>query len=176
MSASAAPRSWWEDEPDRMEREIAAMLEAAPGLRWLTADEEPSGGWEGPVPMWPFDRPTPTGVSALVADEPLRVRIACGHAFPMVEPAVRPLNVDVPNAAFGWTTWHVLPNGNLCLLRESVAWDPRVAAAELIPKISGWYLEYQLLRRGLIDAMTESGLAADDSRDRLLADEGVACS
>lgn len=175
MNASWAARSWWEDEPLRRDYEIAAMLESAPDLRWLTADEEPSGGWEGPVPLWPFDRPAPSRLPALVGAEPLLVRIRCGHAFPMVEPAVHPLNVQVPNVAFGWSNWHVLPNGDLCLLQDSVAWDPRATAADLIPKISGWYLEYQLLRRGLVDAMTEVGLASDGSRDQLLADAGAAC-
>ena len=168
MSTSTSPRSWWVDETHRLQREISAMRKVAPDLRWLTAEEEPSGGWEGPVPLWPFDRPAPTGLSALVGDRPLQVRIRCGHAFPMVEPAAYPLNVDLPNIAFGWTTWHVLPDGALCLLQESVAWDPRVAAAELIPKISGWFLEYQLLSSGLVQAMTVTGIVADDSRDHLL--------
>ncbi|MGY1810638.1 hypothetical protein ACI8AF_24990 [Blastococcus sp. SYSU D00669] len=176
MSDHCNPRSWWADESDRLQRELAAMHQAAPGLRWLTADEEPSGGWTGPVPLWPFDRPAPSGLSALVAGQPLQVRIKCGHAFPMVEPAVYPLNVDLPNVAFGWTSWHVLPDSALCLLQDASLWDPRAAAAELVPKISGWYLEYQLLSRGLVEAMTMSGIVTDDSQDRLLAEAGAACS
>lgn len=176
MSASTSPRSWWADEPDRLQRELAAMRHAAPELRWLEPDEEPSGGWTGPVPLWPFDRPEPVGLSHLVDGQPLQVRIRCGHAFPMVEPAVYPLNVELPGLAFGWTTWHVLPDGALCLLQEATLWDPRAAAAELVSKISGWYLEYQLLSRGLVEAMTISGIVSDDSRDHLLAEAGAACS
>jgi hypothetical protein len=164
------PRSWWEDEPHRREFEVAAMTEVTADLRWLGSAEEPSGGWEGPIPLWPFDRPPPSDLSRLVSGRPLAVRIVCGHAFPMVEPSVYPLNAALPNIAFGWTTWHVAPDGALCMLQESAAWDPRCPAAELVPKVSGWYLEYQLLRRGLIEAMTESGIVLDNSLDGLLGD------
>jgi hypothetical protein len=166
----AGPRSWWEDEPHRLEFEIAEMAEVAEDLRWLDPKEEPSGGWEGTIPLWPFDRPPPPDLMRLVSDQPLVARIVCGHSFPMVEPSVYPLNADLPNIAFGWTTWHVAPDGALCMLQESAAWDPRCAVAELIPKVSGWYLEYQLLRRGLIEAMTESGIVSDSSLDKLLAE------
>jgi hypothetical protein len=165
MSAS---RSWWSDEPARRDLEIAAMLDIAPDLRWLDERDEPSGGWEGPIPLWPFERPEPAGLSRLVGGDRLVVRIVCGHAFPMVEPTVYPLNVPLPNIALGWTTWHVAPNGALCMLQEAAAWDPRCCAAELIPKASGWYLEYQLLVRGQVEAMTESGIATNDCCDELL--------
>jgi hypothetical protein len=166
-------RSWWQDEPHRRDREVAAMAEVAIDLRWLNGDEEPSGGWEGPIPLWPFERPQPAGLDRLVDNERLIVRIVCGHAFPMVEPAIYPRNAELPNIAFGWTAWHVAPDGALCMLQESAVWDPRVPAAELIPKASGWYLEYHLLRRGLIDAMTESGIVNDDELDSLLAEAGA---
>lgn len=152
------------------------MTDVAPDLRWLDRDDEPSGGWEGPIPLWPFDRPEPAGLSVLVADQPLIVRIVCGHAFPMVEPSLYPCNVDLPNVAFGWTTWHVAPDGALCMLQESADWDPRCTASEMIPKASGWYLEYQLLRRGLIEAMSESGIVIDGSLDRTLAEAAAACA
>lgn len=147
----------------------------APALTWLAADIEPSGGWEGQVPLWPFDRPEPPGLPLLTGG-PLTVRVTCGHAFPMVEPEFYPLNVDLPAAAFGWATWHVAPDGALCLLQESVAWDPRATAADLIPKVSGWFLEYHLLTRGLIEQMTVSGIAIDDSFDRLLAEAALSCA
>jgi hypothetical protein len=148
------------------------MADVAADLRWLDGDEEASGGWEGPIPLWPFSRPRPTGLETLVDGQPLVVRIVCGHAFPMVEPSIYPQNTDLPNIAFGWTAWHVAPDGALCVLQESAVWDPRGPAAELVPKASGWYLEYQLLRRGLVDAMTESGIVNDDSLDGLLAGAG----
>ena len=171
-----AARSWWADEPHRLAREQAAMRQAAPELEWRGAEQEPSGGWQGPVPLWPFDRPEPAGLSQLVAGQRLQVAIRCGHAYPMVEPTVYPLNADLPDVAFGWSTWHVLPDGALCLLQDAVLWDPRATVADLIPKISGWYLEYQLLSRGLVEAMTVSGIVTDASRDHLLTAAGAACT
>jgi hypothetical protein len=50
------PRSWWQDDPQRMQTERAAMAVAAPDLRWLPPEHEPSGGWQGAVPLRPFDR------------------------------------------------------------------------------------------------------------------------
>ena len=73
-----------------------------------------------------------------------------------------------PPQALGWHTWHVTPDGSLCLLQASAQWDPFSVAADLIPKISGWHVEYHLMRGGHIEAMTEQGLAADDSHDTLI--------
>ncbi len=166
----AAARSWWQDEPWRLAREQEAMRVAAPDLAWLPG--EPSGGWQGKVPVWPFARPEPTGLAGLLGGQALEVRIVCGHAFPMVEPEVRPLSVEVPSGALGWTSWHVAPGGSLCLLQASAQWDPAATASELVPKISGWYIEYQLVVRGLIQAMTEHGLEADGSLDILIDNRG----
>jgi len=170
MSRSGAPRSWWQDEPGRLAAELVAMRAAAPGLAWQ--DAEPSGGWRGTLPLWPFGRPEPPGLLSLVGGRPLEVQITCGHAFPMVEPAVRPVSVEVPFEALGWTSWHVAPGGTLCLLQESAQWDPASAAADLIPKVSGWYIEFCLKKAGHIDAMTISGIAEDSSLDGLLAELG----
>jgi hypothetical protein len=168
MSRTDPARSWWQDEPSRLAAEQAAMEAVAPSLEWQ--DDEPSGGWQGAVPVWPFARPQPTGLQRLLGGMPLAVRIVCGHAFPMVEPTVRPLSIEVPFQSLGWTSWHVGPDGSLCLLQESTMWDPGAAAADLIPKISGWYLEYQLMLTGDIEAMTECGIVDDDSLDALLAE------
>lgn len=170
MNRSGAPRSWWQDEPERRAAEIAAMKAVAPDLAWQ--DAEPSGGWKGTVPLWPFTRPEPPGLLTVVGGRPLEVHITCGHAFPMVEPAVRPVSVDVPSEALGWTNWHVAPDGTLCLLQESAQWDPASATAELIPKVSGWYIEFCLKKGEHIEAMTISGIAEDDSLDGLLAELG----
>lgn len=170
MSRTEPARSWWQDEPARLAAEQAAMRAAAPGLSWLAG--EPSGGWQGEVPLWPFGRSQPPGLLELLGGKPLEVRVTCGHAFPMVEPSVRPLSVEVPFQALGWTTWHVSPNGTLCLLQESTQWDPAGAAADLIPKISGWNIEFWLMTNGHIDAMTVHGITEDDSYDALLAELG----
>lgn len=168
-STFGTPRSWWADEPGRKEFEVSAMRVAAPDLVWLAEDDEPSGGWQGPVPVWPFERSEPAELSRL-APTPLEVRIVCGHAYPMVEPRIYPLNVQLPTIALGWTTWHVAPDGSLCMLQESAAWDPRCPAADLVPKVSGWYLEYHLLRLGRIDAMTESGIVTNHDLDETLTE------
>ena len=174
--SGAAARSWWADEPQRLAREQDAMRRAAPELDWRDAGAEPSGGWRGPVPMWPFDRPEPERLPQLLAGQRLQVAIRCGHAYPMIEPTIYPLNVDLPAVALGWSAWHVLPDGALCLLRDAALWDPRATVSELIPKISGWYLEYQLLSRGLVQEMTVAGIVTDTSRDHLLAEAGAACT
>ena len=170
MNRTCHPRSWWQDEPTRLAAEQASMTAAAPGLVWLP--DEPSGGWQGNVPLWPFSRPEPPGLLPLLGGLPLEVRIVCGHAFPMVEPSVRPVSVEVPFHALGWTNWHVTPDGALCLLQESAQWNPAAAAADLIPKISGWNIEFWLMANGYIDAMTVRGIAADDAHDALLAELG----
>jgi hypothetical protein len=170
MSRAEPARSWWQDEPGRLAAEQAAMAAAAPDLVWLA--DEPSGGWRETVPLWPFTRPQPPGLLAVLGGQPLEVRIICGHAFPMVEPRVRPLTVEVPFQVLGWTQWHVAPDGTLCLLQESAQWDPSSAAADLIPKISGWNVEFWLMKGGQIGAMTECGIAKDDSLDGLLTELG----
>jgi hypothetical protein len=170
MSRTEPARSWWQDEPARLAAEQAAMEAAAPGLAWLA--DEPSGGWEGDVPLWPFTRTQPPGLPELLGGRPLEVRITCGHAFPMVEPSVLPLSVDIPFQALGWTTWHMAPDRTLCLMQESAQWDPGGTAADLIPKISGWNIEFWLMSNGLIDAMTARGIAEDSSYDSLLAELG----
>lgn len=170
MSRTDPARSWWQDEPGRLAAEQAAMNVAAPGLAWLP--DEPSGGWRGNVPIWPFGRPEPPGLLALMGGRPLEVHITCGHAFPMVEPSIRPLSVEVPFHVLGWTNWHIAPDGTLCLLQESSQWDPAGAAADLIPKISGWNIEFWLMINGHIDSMTVQGIVEDDSLDVLLAGLG----
>jgi hypothetical protein len=170
MTTTAPARSWWQDEPGRLAAERAAMAVAAPDLVWLAS--EPSGGWQGTVPLWPFGRPEPPGLRVLLDGRPLEVRIVCGHAFPMVVPSIRPLSVEVPFQALGWTSWHVAPDGTLCLLQESTQWDPSGAVADLVPKISGWHVEFWLMKGGHTEAMTERGIADDDSLDGFLAELG----
>jgi hypothetical protein len=161
----AAPRTWWQDEPRRLAAERAAMARAAPDLVW----SEAASGWIGPVPLWPFDRSQPAGLVALVDGRPFRIHLVCGPAFPMVEPAAFPQGIEIPVEALGWTEWHLLPNGALCLSSSHSGWDPAARAADLVPKISGWYIEYNLKIRGLVHEMTGYGLAADPSLDPLLS-------
>jgi len=158
--------TWWEDQPDRLARELDAMRAVAPNLAWTPA--LPGGGWVGTVPSWPFDRPRPHGLTALLDPPELAVQIACGHPFPMIEPSVRPTSVTPPIEALGWTAWHVTPDGRLCLLQTHADWDPADNVASVIGKMAGWYVEFQLMQRGLIAAMTEAGIETDTSLDALL--------
>jgi hypothetical protein len=163
LQAAAIP--WWEQDQDRLAAEQAAMHAVAPDLLWRF---ENSGGWSGHVPLWPFRRRRPTGLAAFVGWKPFEVRITCGHAYPMIEPRVWPEQLWLPKIALGWTNWHLLPSGALCLLQDGSSWDPSAHTADLIQKISGWYLEYHLMLRRRIKRMTECGIAEDDSLDKLL--------
>jgi hypothetical protein len=164
----AAAVSWWQEDPRRLESEQAAMHAVAPDLFWRYKG---SGGWIGHAPLWPFRRRQPPGVAAFVDHRPFEVKITCGYAYPMVEPRVWPEQVSLPAIALGWTAWHLLPSGALCLLQDKASWDPSAHAADLIEKISGWYIEYHLMCRHRITRMTEYGIAEDDSLDRFLRDE-----
>lgn len=157
---------WWQDDPGRLAAECAAMKEAAPDLRW---SEEGLGGWSGEVPLWPFGRNPPRGLTDLVKDQRLHVKVTCWPAHPMLAPLVRP-RVDLPIVALGQNTWHLLPNGALCLFRGTSWWDPARLAADLVPKISGWYIEYHLMIRHCIDQMPDPGVDIDDRLDRTIED------
>jgi hypothetical protein len=169
MTDELVALSWWEDDPARRDSELAAMYAIAPELVWRP---EGAGRWVGHVPLWPFPRRRPSGVAALVGHRPFDVVIACRQAHPMVEPLVWPTGVKPPVTALGWTEWHLLPNGALCLLQDRTSWDPAALAAELVPKISGWYIEYHLKLAGYIKRMTEYGIANDSGLDCLLDCEG----
>jgi hypothetical protein len=114
------------------------------------------------------DRPTSATGARGTGHQAFEVKIVCGPAYPMVEPLVWPTAMDLPVTALGWTEWHLLLNGALCLLQDNTSWDPSALAAELVPKISGWYIEYHLKSAGYIRRMTEYGIATDDSLDALL--------
>jgi hypothetical protein len=62
----------------------------------------------------------------------------------------------------------VLGDGGLCLLRETLDWTASEPAAELVRKAAGWFLEFLLLRDGLIEEMTADGIVNDDCLDHLL--------
>jgi len=167
MSEDLAPAAitWWQEDEIRLRSEVADMYARAPGLVWR---QEGSGGWAGHVPLWPFARRQPSGVATLVRGQPFEVTIQCRAAHPMVVPFVWPINVQPSIDELGWTEWHLLPNGSLCLLQVNADWDPSAHAAELIEKISGWYIEYNLMLAGYIDHMTEYGIAQDDCLDDIL--------
>lgn len=159
---------WWEDDQLRLDSERATMYAMAPGLCWLY---ESPGFWLGEVPLWPFSRPRPPKLEPFVGHKPLLVKIVPGQAYPMVAPLVWPQNLNIPAGARGWTDWHLLPSGALCLLQGTASWNPSTLAADLVEKISGWYIEYHLMRKGRITRMTDNGIANDDSLDRFIWEE-----
>jgi hypothetical protein len=61
--------------------------------------------------------------------------------------------------------WHVKGDGSLCLIQDANDWTGAAPAAALIPKVAGWFLEYLLLTRGYVEAMSLCGIASSDEFD-----------
>lgn len=157
--------SWLAAESTRVVKEREAMSGIAPDLRWC--DEDPAGGWDGIVPIWPFDRSAPPDLDAFLDGRRLKVRIQYLQSFPMVEPKFWPIDPEPEIVHRTDARWHVLGDGALCLFQDASDWTGRETAAELIPKAAGWFLEFLLMQRGVIEEMTEEGIAVDPSLDRL---------
>lgn len=161
---STDPRTWWEDDPARLEQEIADVQALAPLLTW-TADG--AGRFEGPLPLWPFSRAAPDNISGLL--DPFVVRVEYGHAFPAAPPQVLPLDPQPVPTIRGFTQYHVLPSGRLCLLRDADQWYPWSRTSDLLLKASGWAIELALLEARAITQMAVSGIVDDASYDDLIA-------
>jgi hypothetical protein len=169
MIASNWPRrSWLEAEPKRLASEKEAMRAIVSNLKWI--DDDPAGGWKGPVPEWPFDRPAPPHLEDFLADRRLSVRVEYLQSFPMVEPKVWPLDPEPEPRCRTDARWHVLGDGSLCLLRSASDWTGRETAADLVVKASGWFLEFLLMEAGLIEEMTVDGIANDPRLDDLFVE------
>lgn len=162
----ARAETWWQREPELLERERAAMSVLAPELTWHA---EGAGSWQGRAPLWPFERPTPQGLGLVLGGRRLHLHLAYGHAFPVAPPALWPLDPQPEPAQRLDHSWHVNGDGSLCLLQSAAAWSGREPAAELVAKASGWFIEYVLLSRGQIEAMTSTGISTDDSLDALIS-------
>ena len=156
--------SWMEDDPARLELELAAMPEVAPGLTW------DGYAWRGQAPLWPFERPCPDGLETFVGDRRLMLEVTYFESFPMVAPRFMPLDPEPDIAARTRHEWHVNGDGSLCMFQNFADWDPYATAADLIPKASGWFLEYLLLTSARIDSMSIGGIASDDQHDHFFAD------
>lgn len=161
---------WHEAHPDRLARELEAMS-AYPNLVWdknLTRlGHDDSGGWAGLLPTWPFKRPGPPELEEFLAGATLEAVILCLQAHPAVKPRVYPTDPEPDLRVRTMNAWHVAGDGSLCLSQRAYDWDGSETAAELVPKAAGWFLEYLLLDRGHVDAMTEVGIVADDQLDHL---------
>lgn len=158
------PVHWDEAEPSRLAQDTADLLLAAPGLAYAPARRE----WEGRLPLWPFPRPRPAGLLALLP-EGMLVRIATSPAHPLEEPAVYPLDVDIEVRHRLDHHWHVAGDGRLCLTQGPLAWEPEDSISELVLKAAAWRCELILLQAGVIREMSEKGIVSDTSRDHMFA-------
>lgn len=163
---SADSRTWWEEDSVRLEQEIADVQAIAPLLDW-TADG--AGRFEGPLPLWPFERSAPTNLSDLL--DPFVVRVEYNHAFPAAPPRILPLIPQPIPTIRGFTEFHVLPSGHLCLLRDADQWYPWSKTSELLLKAAGWAIEFALLETRAITQMSMSGIVIDTSYDELIAEQ-----
>jgi hypothetical protein len=155
--------SWVEAEPARAAAEKAAMAVTAPHVEWL----EGGRGWEGMAPAWPFERSAPEQLDDFLAGRRFRLRVEYLEGFPMAPPRVVPLEPEPDPAVRTQHDWHVNPDGTVCLLQSASDWTGTETAADLVVKSAGWFLEYLLVEAGLIERMTESGIAHDSIHDHL---------
>jgi len=159
-------QTWIEAEPKRADRERAAMASLAPDMEW--SEVSPAGGWEGYAPLWPIARAKPRKLKGLVEGRRLRLCVLYSQGFPMAQPVLFPLDPEPPVERRTVHDWHLNGDGSLCLLRTVDLWNGRETAADLVVKASGWFIEYMLMERGLIEAMTENGIHSNKSLDALI--------
>lgn len=141
------------------------MAVVAPELEWVDG-----GGWEGLAPVWPFERPRPSGLEAFLDGRRFQLHVEYLQGFPMVAPVIWPLDPEPDPRHRSLHTWHVNPDGSLCLMQSAGDWTGGETASDLVVKASGWFLEYLLMESGAIDEMTLRGVASDASLDPLFRD------
>lgn len=164
------PVTWWQCEPRRLARDQAEVLDRLPDLEWQTGG---AGGWVGRLPRWPFARPEPQGLVEMVGEVGLEVAVVYGHAYPMIPPAIFPLDPEPPLTTRTDQRWHVMGDGSLCLFQDDAAWTGRDSVVDLLLKAAGWRVEFELMRRGVIEAMTVNGIVDHPQLDHLLAEMKV---
>lgn len=159
---------WWEAHPRRLAMEQETMAEVGPELVWTEAlPGSTGGGWVGMCPVWPFARPRPPELDAFLASRRFTIQVRLSPAHPVVAPTVYPVDPEPDIRVRTRQAWHVLGDGGLCLLRETLDWTGAEPVAELVRKAAAWFLEFLLMTDGLIDEMTRDGIVHDDSLDHL---------
>jgi hypothetical protein len=153
--------SWLDAEAVRVERERDAMHRVAPEFDWTGA------GWKGTPPVWPFERAVPDQLDAFLGERRFQLDIVYLESFPMVPPRFLPVDPEPDLRVRTMHAWHVNGDGSLCLFQNTTDWNPWTTAADLLPKASGWFLEYLLLMDDRIEHMTVNGIAGDSSLDHL---------
>lgn len=168
------PIYWHDAEPGRLRRDLFEVSQHAPDLVFTAGPGAAPNGvhhhgvWSGRLPLWPFERPEPPGLRDLV-EEGLTCEVYCSAAHPMLPPRIYPISPVPEVIERSQHTWHVAPDGSLCLMQTLGDWDPTTSIAELLEKACGWRIEYALMKAGAIETMTLSGIVSDDSLDHLIA-------
>lgn len=161
---SVVPVPWWKAEPARLARDQHEVSEVFPSL---TFRKDGQAGWSGRLPVWPFARPAPPRLDELVPDG-VEIVLAYGAAYPIVSPWLFPRDPEPLPLELTQTRWHVLGNGALCLFQTQADWDPASSVVDLLRKAAGWRVEYALLKAGVREDMSLSGIVNDDSLDHLV--------
>ena len=168
---SATDAVYWTDvDQRRLQRDLADVQEFAPRLEF----EPPSGGsaghhgrWTGELPLWPFARERPQGLARLL-EQGLIVEVLCSAAHPVVPPYIFPLDPRPQLVERSMNLWHVAPRGQLCLMQSNGAWRPSDRVSDLLLKACGWHVEYALMKAGVVNRMSERGIAQDAGLDHLV--------
>lgn len=164
------PVVWSDVEPARLARDLAEVSHFAPALAFHPAgDGSEHGHWVGELPRWPFDRPAPEGLDALIGAAGLKIVLTYSAAHPMMPPAICPVEPEPTVLERTQSAWHVAPNGSLCLLQSDGEWKPEASLTELLLKACGWRIEYALMKAGRIEHMSVNGIVSDPSLDPLIA-------
>lgn len=160
---------WWQAEPGRLERDRRAIATRFTGLTWNDPPEaiRGAGGWFGRLPLWPFDRTKPAELARVGAG--LLVQLVYPQAYPVLAPAIYPMGPQPEVMQLTDHRWHLNGDGSLCLLRSADQWNARDGVADLLIKAAAWRIEYALMRAGLIEAMTETGIVSTAASDSLIA-------
>lgn len=173
------PVLWHEAEAERLARDIGEINGFAPGLEFEPGPGDGPfhhhGRWHGQLPVWPMERPEPEGLAAVVPAG-LTVEIWYSAAYPMLPPAIYPLDPEPMLVERSQHDWHVAPDGSLCLLQTLASWDPRWSIVELIQRACGWRVEYALMKAGMVESMTLLSIVDDSSRDHLVAEAAALAS
>lgn len=159
------PVTWWACEPRRLARDQAEIAKCFPDLRWVP---DGPGRWEGRLPLWPFNRPEPAHLRELIGDIGMPVNVEYGHVYPMMPPAIYPLDPVPEPVEYTQARFHVMGDGSLCLLQDAATWTGRDSIVDLLLKAAGWRVEYALLKAGVVEALTENGIVTDASQDHLV--------
>ena len=160
-----APINWWDAEPARFARDQDEVAARFPRLTWTKSG---AGSWEGRLPMWPFERPEPPGLSRILGDVGMEVIIVYRQAYPIVPPRLYPVDPRPEPVERTQHRWHVNGDGSLCQFQSETVWDPRDSICDLILKAAGWRVEYALMKAGALEQMTLHGIVDDSSLDNLV--------